>query len=371
MPIRFLLTLGITLNLLCNTTAALAAIHNPSRTCLGTSLESPAENFFRITRVNGIFNDNIIIQVKMTSINNGTLSFKRISDDPTLATDALIAVTEYDMQTLTCLLDHGKFMDMPTTYNEKTLSPLDGPTPYCDYLIFERMYNGDHKIIMRNEWMEESLCNLVNFIDLVCLPIERKLAREENVPPDKPTRTPLYTPLAYQDRFKGKPSIRTLQSMKEPSLFERSVNQQYFGFRITLFPTYREKVSVRLEINSDGSGTSHYKKATLNNELVDSRILEISQKQVKCFVDAYERSGFMNIPEEYREGLEPGEIYVTADGEKYLYEAAFNGNYYCLRRSKGMHEPGVDRLIASFIQIWKPIVDLKFLTREEYSPCLD
>jgi hypothetical protein len=332
-------------------------------------LEDLRQTTFRFTRIGGVFDEITTVQLDFAPDKTGVLTCKRGAIQSTPKIDTSFPVSEIDGRVLIDLLDNGKFLNMPEKYNEKNFSPTDGSclTPYRDY-VFEGTYKGQRYSFERTKRMESYLCNLVALLELLCLPIEQSCAVNAENAPLKSGRVPYYAPMIFHDVLSG--AVEVLHKMREPSLFERSQEPKQISIRVTCIGHYRDNFSVRLDVNTSGSGILYYKQLTSEMILVKNRKRPINPKQVSCFMSYLEHSNFMNIPKEYRdEKLAPGERYVVADGDSYLFETVINGKYHCFERSEILIEEGVEQLIASLDFLSKPIKGLKFAVENDFKTC--
>lgn len=323
----------------------------------------------RFTRIGDIFDETTTIQLDIAPDKTGTLTCRRGATDSTPKIDTSFSVSESDINTFVDLLDFDKLLNAPEKYDEIEFSSLGDSclTPFRDY-IFEITYNAQVHTFERTKRMEGYLCQLVTLSESLCLQVEQRCFTNMKNRPPSSTHIPYYAPMMYHDVLSE--AVQVLHGMREPSLFESSQDPKYTSIRVTCLGHYRDSFSVRINIKDNGTGILYYKQINSDIALVKNCQRTISRKQVNCFMNYFKLSNFMNTPSEYRdEKLAPGERYVVADGDSYLFEAVLNGKFHCFERSETLYEIDLQQLIANIDSLSKPIKGLRFAFQTDYKPC--
>lgn len=132
---------------------------------------------------------------------------------------------------------------------------------------------------------------------------------------------------------------KCLQVLKEPSLWEFSKTQAIQSYRFLWIRSFNRPISVRLDVNKDGTGLVTTKIASGQawcdpGHLTDKR-LKLTGEETDWFLDRIDELTFWNLPV-----LEPKEIgpdgkeirTVNLDGAEWVFEGVKDGRYHLTDR---------------------------------------
>lgn len=136
--------------------------------------------------------------------------------------------------------------------------------------------------------------------------------------------------------FTGVWYTRTLRALTEPSLFELRADKTVQVYRFLWLPSFHRPISVRLTINSDGSGSIVARsvdkhtgllnaKKTDSGKLVLDTVGEASKTQVQELSKQLENLGFWSMKTE-------DDPCCGEDGARWVLEGVKNGEYHIVDR---------------------------------------
>jgi hypothetical protein len=152
-----------------------------------------------------------------------------------------------------------------------------------------------------------------------------------------------FSPTPRWDREEAKYMAHYLQLLGEPCLFQSRSDPKAEVYRFLWMRTFNPPVSVRLEIQADGSGKvtvttmqgeSGFGSTLKGPPTVSSRL--VSVEEVARFRELLRKTGFLNIPSFVR-GDQQG-----TDGSDWRIEAVAGGQYHTASRwsPTSCHGPG-------------------------------
>lgn len=141
-----------------------------------------------------------------------------------------------------------------------------------------------------------------------------------------------------------------LECMKEPSLWEWSKTQKSEVYRFLYLRTFHPQISIRLNANSDGTGTVTIKECSLPRDgdahpgkLLMSKTRALSKDETAYFRNEIDELGFWNMPT-----LEKADS-IGVDGAQWILEGAKDGKYLVVDRwspkDGPVHSIGISMLI--------------------------
>lgn len=144
----------------------------------------------------------------------------------------------------------------------------------------------------------------------------------------------------------------TLSALQEPSLFALRDDKSTQVYRFLWLPSFHLPISVRLTVNTDGSGSivtrsvdSHAglltKPASDTGKLIRDTTIVIDKAQTQAVLDKLQRAAFWSMPTE-EEQQQPqasgpsagGRTFVRleADGSRWIVEGVRGGEYHVVDR---------------------------------------
>jgi hypothetical protein len=163
-----------------------------------------------------------------------------------------------------------------------------------------------------------------------------------------------------------------LRALKEPSLWESFKTQKTQTYRFLWLRTFNHPISVRLDINQDGTGLLTTKATSGQGgyrpgKLVMNKTRKLTKEQTDWFLDRIAELGFWGLPafEKDREAVGPnGEktVEIGVDGAQWILEDIKDGKYQIADRWSP--ETGPVRTLGIIMVI--DLAKLKLLYEEVY-----
>ena len=155
---------------------------------------------------------------------------------------------------------------------------------------------------------------------------------------------------AKEDNFKVEWYSKFLSAMGEPSLWKASHGQTAHAYRFLWLRSFNHPVSVRLEVQSDGSGLVTTKVGSGQGgyqpgKLITNRTRKLTREETSWVLNGIEEDKFWTLPTN-----PPRDASVVGlDGAQWIFEGARDGKYHIVDRwspEKGeVHALGIMMLI--------------------------
>jgi hypothetical protein len=143
---------------------------------------------------------------------------------------------------------------------------------------------------------------------------------------------------AKDSQFKEQWYSEQLRALREPSLWESSKNQTIQSYRFLYLRSFHHPISVRLDVNGDGTGLLVTKITTGRGGYTPGRLAvdkkrRLTKQQTDWFLYTVDANAFWSLPafESPKKHIGPnGEEIVTVnlDGAQWIFEGAKNGKYH-------------------------------------------
>ena len=168
---------------------------------------------------------------------------------------------------------------------------------------------------------------------------------------------------AREDNFKIEWYSKFLTAMHEPSLCEASKTQKTQTYRFLWLRSFHQPVSVRLEVNRDGTALLTTKITSGNGgyeprRLIVNRTQRLTREHTSWVLDRIEELKFWSLPT--NPPRHPNEIGV--DGAQWIFEGAKDGAYHVVDR----WSPEKDEIHALGIMMLIDLAKLKLLYQDVY-----
>jgi len=213
----------------------------------------------------------------------------------------------------------------------------------------------------------------------LCVAVSGAILAQKPDSDSSPATTPVYFPTGVFDTsthtLRGTWYSRTLAALGEPSLFDLRADKSVQAYRFLWLPSFHRPISVRLTINSDGSGSlvtrrvdRHMGLLTKPRSDTGKLILDATGKASKAEVEKVrnqlESIKFWSMTtEESPEGFQdarPGYHavpVVKADGAGWILEGLRDGEYHVVDRQSPEND-SYSRLCRYLLQLGKVDVTL-------------
>lgn len=168
---------------------------------------------------------------------------------------------------------------------------------------------------------------------------------------------------SWDAKFKTDWYSKFLTALNEPSLWEASKSQREQSYRFLWLRSFHNPVSVRLDVQPDGSALLTVKVGTLESnyepgKLIENRTKRVSREQTHWFLNMIEELKFWSLPT--NPPKEPNKVHL--DGAQWILEGVQDTKYHVVDRwspDKGeVHTLGITMLID--------LAELKLLYQEVY-----
>lgn len=178
--------------------------------------------------------------------------------------------------------------------------------------------------------------------------------------------------ISRSSKFREHWYSENLTALKEPSLWELSKTQKSQTYRFLWLRSFNRPISVRLDINADGSSIVTAKAANGHGgsnpgKLVMKKTRVLTKQDTDYVLDRFKELGFWDLPTH-----EKPQVSIGADGEEYaqinlegaqwILEGVKDGNYHIVDRWSP--ENGATRTLGILLLI--NIANLKLLYEEVY-----
>ena len=177
---------------------------------------------------------------------------------------------------------------------------------------------------------------------------------------------------AESSQFKEQWYAKHLQTLKEPSLWESSKTQMTQSYRFLWLRTFHHPISVRLDVNKDGTGLLTTRITTGKGgyeagHLIKNKSQKLTKERTGWFLDRIEELGFWNLPtyEKSHEEIGPNgqkTVEIGLDGAQWILEGTRDGKYRVVDRWSP--EKGPVRILGLIMLI--DLAELRLFYQEVY-----
>jgi len=148
----------------------------------------------------------------------------------------------------------------------------------------------------------------------------------------KPEKQDHFPPGVFRRAWDGTPFLelwrsRSLQELDEPSIFARRTSPGARIYRFTWQRSFDPEISVRLEVESDGTAiltSKHLAIHPVKPAALTTQTKKLSRWRTNRLVRQFDRAGFWNAPTDLDDG--------GLDGATWLFEACRDGRYHVVDR---------------------------------------
>ena len=135
------------------------------------------------------------------------------------------------------------------------------------------------------------------------------------------------------DEFTAQWFSEQLHALQEPSLLESSKSRAVQSYRFFWLRTFHHPISIRADINPDGTGTLTVKVTSgaggyEPGDLVTNRTQPLSKEDITKLLDVIRDSKFLSL-DAY---ITPDKNTVNLDGSQWVIESADKGTYHIVTR---------------------------------------
>ena len=117
-----------------------------------------------------------------------------------------------------------------------------------------------------------------------------------------------------------------LVPLKEPNLHKLRKDKSKTSFRFLCERSFNGPFSIRVEIDSDGSGTLYFKESKFIFDLIKNKSIKLTKNDTEKLVNEINKENFWMLKSSDEEDE------IGLDGSDWIIEGVENGNYHFVKR---------------------------------------